>query len=236
MAALLAAVLFRRNIGAEVSLFTGVYAVPENAEGWFALLQSKPLFGLSSLAVFDLANYLLVGLMLVALAVLFGKQRKSLVAVALAGGMVGIILNFSVNISLPMLSLSQRYAMTESATEQADLIAAGQTLLAINNTSSAMPSAGAYLGILFVALASLLFALLLLPAHRVTGIVGIIASSLDLAYCLVDLLPPANIPDLYLAGCCRIILDDLAFSGWCCANQGGEGKVEWPIQLLVSVM
>ena len=86
MAALLAAVLFRRNIGAEASLFTGVYAVPGNAEEWFALLQGKPLFGLSSLAVFDLANYLLVGLMLVALAVLFGKQRKSLVAVALAGG------------------------------------------------------------------------------------------------------------------------------------------------------
>ena len=191
MAALLAAVLFRRNIGAEVSLFTGVYAVPENSEGWFALLQDKPLFGLNLLAVFDLLNYILVGLMFVVLAVLLGKERKSLVAVALASGTVGILLQFLVNISLSMFSLSQLYAATESETLRADLLDAGQTLLAINNTSSAMPSTGAFLGILFVALASLLFSLLLLSTHRVTGIMGIIASSLDLAYCLlIFFLPP----------------------------------------------
>ncbi len=198
MAALLAAVLFRRNIGAEISLFTGVYAVPENAEGWFALLQDKPLFGLASLGMFDLANYLLVGVMLLALAVLFGKQSKRLVAVALAGGMVGIILNFSVNISLRMLSLSQRYVMAESASEKWDLIGAGQSLLAINNTSSAMPGTGSYLGILFVALASLFFALLMVPAHRVTGIMGIIASSLDLAYCLLVFFLPPTFPTYLL--------------------------------------
>ena len=70
--------------------------------------------------------------------------------------------------------------------------------MAINNTSSAVPSAGAYLGILIVALASLLFALLLLPAHRVTGIVGIVASSLDLAYCLLIYFLPPTFPTYIL--------------------------------------
>ena len=198
MAALLAAVLFRRNIGAEVSLFTGVYAVPENSEGWFALLQDKPLFGLNLLAVFDLLNYILVGLMFVTLAVLFGKQRRSLMAVALASGMAGVCLNFSINNALTMLSLSKLEAVAESATEQAELLAAGQTLLAVNNTSLSMPGTGAFLGILFVALASMLFALLLLPAHRVTGIIGIIASGLDLAYCLLIFFLPPTFPTYLL--------------------------------------
>lgn len=198
MAALLAAVLFRRNIGAEVSLFTGVYAVPGNSEEWFALLQDKPLFGLATLGAFDLANYLLVGLMFVVLAVYLGKDRRSLIAVALASGMVGVCLNFLVNNSLTMLSLSQLYAVTESTVERAEFLTAGQTLLTLNNTSLGMPSTGIYLGILFVALASLLFSRLLFRAHKATGVVGIIASGLDLAYCLLIFFLPPTFPTYLL--------------------------------------
>ncbi|MFW5802197.1 MAG: hypothetical protein ACOCVC_09205, partial [Spirochaeta sp.] len=49
IAALLAALLFRRNFGAEVSLFIGVEAIPNNAAGWFDLLQASPFIGLSLL-------------------------------------------------------------------------------------------------------------------------------------------------------------------------------------------
>ncbi len=56
MAALLAALLFRRNIGAEVSLFIGVEAIPTTVADWYALLQANPFVGLSLLAVFDLVN------------------------------------------------------------------------------------------------------------------------------------------------------------------------------------
>ncbi len=41
MAALLAAILFRRNIGAEVSLFTGVAAIPHSAADWYALFAEQ---------------------------------------------------------------------------------------------------------------------------------------------------------------------------------------------------
>ena len=90
IAALLAAILFRRNIGAEVSLFTGVEAIPHSAADWYALLQSNPFVGLSFLAVFDLVDYALVGLVFLALAAALWSSHRSMAAIALASGMVGV--------------------------------------------------------------------------------------------------------------------------------------------------
>ena len=81
IAALLAAILFRRNIGAELSLFIEI--APQSAAEWYVLLQTKPFTGLASLAVFDLANYFLVGLLFLALTVAFWQRNKSLVIIAL---------------------------------------------------------------------------------------------------------------------------------------------------------
>ena len=52
IAALLAAILFRRNIGARCR-FTGMAGIPHSAVKWYALLQSNPFVGLSFLAGFD---------------------------------------------------------------------------------------------------------------------------------------------------------------------------------------
>jgi hypothetical protein len=90
LAALTAALLFRRNIGAEVSLFTGVEMIPTNAADWFSLLQSNPFVGLSFLAAFDLVNYFLVGLVFLALAARLWPLNKSLTTLALASGLVGV--------------------------------------------------------------------------------------------------------------------------------------------------
>lgn len=68
IAALIAAVLFRRNLAAEVSLFTGMESIPQSAAEWFHLLQTNPFVGLSFLAVFDLVNFFLVGLVFLAFA------------------------------------------------------------------------------------------------------------------------------------------------------------------------
>lgn len=54
IAAFLAALLFRRNIGAEVSLFAGIDSIPQSSADWFHVLQTNPFVGLSFLAVFDL--------------------------------------------------------------------------------------------------------------------------------------------------------------------------------------
>ena len=100
IAALLAAILFRRNIGAKVSLFTGVAAIPRSAAGWYALLRNNPFVGLSFLAVFDLVDYALVGLIVLALAAALWCNQRSISAIALASGMVGVAVGLASNISL----------------------------------------------------------------------------------------------------------------------------------------
>jgi hypothetical protein len=190
VAAILAALLFRRNIGAEVTLFTGVEAIPANVADWYALLQANPFIGLSLLAVFDLLNYLLVGVIFLALGAALWPLNKSAAALALVSGLVGVTINLASNISLTMFSFSQRYAAATSAAQRADLLAAGQTVLTGNDPLAAMPGTGSLIGLLLVALAGLLFSLALLPSHRVTAILGLFASGCDLAYCLVFPLTP----------------------------------------------
>ncbi len=190
VAALTAAILFRRNIGAEVSLFIGIEAIPTNAADWFGLLYVNPFVGLSLLAVFDLANYLLVGIVFLTLAVRLWPVNQSLAALALTGGLVGVTINLSSNISLTMFALSQRYAAAASAAQKADLLAAGQFILAANDPLSSIPGTGALVSLLLVALAGLLLSLLLLPSHRVTAIFGLLAGGCDLLYCLVFPLTP----------------------------------------------
>ncbi|MBN2004657.1 MAG: hypothetical protein JXA21_14975 [Anaerolineae bacterium] len=190
VAALLAALFFRRNIGAEVSLFTGVEGIPHSAAQWFVLLQTNPFVGLSFLAFFDLVNSALVGLVFLALGALLWRTHKSSVTVALASGLVGIAVSFTANISLTLLSLSQRYAVTATEAQKADLLAAGQAILATNDPLAAFPGTGAVVSLLLIALAGLLFAVLLLPSHRATAVVGLMAGGCDLVYCLTFPLTP----------------------------------------------
>lgn len=190
IAALLAALLFRRNIGAEVSLFTGIETIPNTVADWYLLLQANPFVGLSLLAFFDLLNYLLVGVIFLSLAARLWTLNKSLAATALASGLVGVTLNLASNISLTIFSFSQRYAAATSAAQRGDLLAAGQSVLAGNDPLAAIPGTGGLVSLLLVALAGLLFSLMLLPSHRWTAILGLLASGCDLAYCLVFPLTP----------------------------------------------
>lgn len=197
VAALIAAILFRRNISAELSLF--LEAAPQSAAEWYTLLQTNPFIGLASLAVFDLVNYFLVGLIFLALTVAVWQRNKSLVTMALTGGLVGIAVSFASNISLTMLSLSQRYATATSEVQKAELLAVGQTVLATNDPQAAFPGTGAYVSLLLIALAGVLFSLVLLRSNRATAIVGLLASGCDLAYCLTFPLRPAVPVYLFLA-------------------------------------
>jgi hypothetical protein len=70
------------------------------------------------------------------------------------------------------------------------LLSAGQTLLAFNGPLTSFPGTGTYLAWLLIALAGLSFSSLLLPSHRATAIVGLLAAGCDLAYCLTFPISP----------------------------------------------
>jgi len=191
IAALIAAILFRRNLGAEVSLFTGVQAVPHSVAEWYALLQRNPFVGLAFLSVFDLVNYTLEGLIFLALGAAIWQAHKSAAVMALASGLIGIAVSFSSNHSFSMFALSQQFATATSAAQKSAFLAAGQALLVTLDPLSTWPATGIYVSLLLIALAGWLFSISLFPSNRATAILGLLASGCDLAYCLTFALAPS---------------------------------------------
>jgi hypothetical protein len=125
-------------------------------------------------------------------------------------GLIGIAIYFASNQALPLLSLSHQYASAITAAQRSMLLADGQTLLTINQFSSP----GRYLSLLFIAVAGLLTSSIMLRSkafNRTTAYVGMLAASLDLAYCLAIVLVPAVDGELIavcfipVAGLCLMI-------------------------------
>lgn len=189
-AALLAGVVFRRNLSAEASLL-GVRA-PTSVADWFALLQSNRLLGLTLLSFFDVVGYALVGLMLLALGVALRRTHRGALAIALASGLAGVTVYSASNTALTMLSLSNQYAAATSDAQRSLLLAAGQASLATNQGS------GFQVSLFLLAAAGLLFSAVMLRSTafgRIAGYIGIVAAALDLAYCVAWVLVPAALQD-----------------------------------------
>ena len=192
VAALVAGLVFRRNLGAEISLFCQ-YAPPDSVSGWFTLLQDNKIVGLSYLNLFDVVDYLLLGLMFLALYAALSRFNKSYLTIAIALGFVGITIYCASNTALSMLFLSNQYAAATTEAQKSMLLAAGQALLAANNITH--PSTGIYVSFLLIALASMLASIVMLRSdvfNKATAYFGILASALDLAYCVAFILVPAK--------------------------------------------
>jgi hypothetical protein len=200
VAALIAGVLFRRNLSAEIGLFCQ-QTPPETVGDWFELLQSHRLLGLAYLNLFDLVDYALVGLMFLALYVLLRRFSKTGMAVAAAAGFGGIVVYLASNTALSMLSLSGQYAAAATDVQRDTLLAAGQALLALNRFSSpgAQPGGAGYVSLLLIAVAGMIVSSVMLKSalfNRATAYVGMLAGALDLAYCVTYAILPAVDTDL----------------------------------------
>lgn len=187
IAALLAGLIFRRNISAEIGLFSPI-ASPSSAGDWFALLESNRLLGLAYLNIFDLVHYGLAGLTFLALFVVLQQTNKSYMLIAVTSGLVGITVYFASNTAFSMLALSDQYVMAATAAEQNSFLGAGKALLAANPFSGpgAHPGTGGYISLFLVAAAGLIISIVMLRGKvfiRAAAYVGILAGILDLAYC-----------------------------------------------------
>lgn len=213
-AALLAAVVFRRYLGSEITLFLG-HAPPGTVIGWFTLLQTNRLLGLALLNVFDIVDYALVGLMFLALYAALRRANPSFMAIALSLGLGGIAVYFASNQAFSMLSLSDQYAAATTDAQRALLEAAGQALLAIHNPGALSQGTGIYTSYFLVAAAGLIISLVMLRSTifgKVTASVGILASAFDLAYCIALAFVPAR--DIYLVAVCLVSAAGLLLMIW----------------------
>ncbi len=202
IAALIAGLVFRRNLGAELTLLRDVSLIgvgpttpPATVMDWFTLLQNNPLFGLTWLNLFDMVNYVLVGMMFLALFAALRQANYSAITIAAALGFAGIVVYLASNQALTMLSLSDQYAAATTDVQRSMLLAAGQATLAIHDNAG-YEGTGLYLSFFFVTVTGLIISLVMLRSRirvfsKVTAYVGILANGFGLSYYLTLAFAPA---------------------------------------------
>jgi hypothetical protein len=201
IAALLAAIVFRRNWSAELFLLhtVGILArgpavAPTSATGWFSLLQEDVLIGLILFNVVDLINYALVGIVLLGLYAALRRVQRLVAALALVGGWIGVAVAFAANRGLAMLRLSRDYAASAAADERAVLLAAGEALLALDNPATLELASGETIALLLVTLGAIAMAVLMVrhPAFgRWTGWLGVAAEGIQMGTFAALVLAPS---------------------------------------------
>ena len=201
MAALLAVFVFRRNLSAELTLLSGFgilrnvpTAPPTRTIDWFSLLQENRIIGLTMLDVLDLVEYILVGLIFLALCAALWRTDKSAMVIATTLGIVGITVYLATNQAFSMLALSERYSAAATDVERSMLLAAGEALLAVQYPGSIYQGTGIYLSLLLVLLAGLIYSIVMLRSgvfSRATAVVGILANGIGLCYFLTLIFAPA---------------------------------------------
>lgn len=199
-ASLMAAAVFRRNLDAEWMLLRGTglvqvgpSAAPDTIEGWLLLIQQHPLLGLTFLNLFDLVNYALVGLIILALVSVLWQTSRSCMMLAGALGFMGVAVYFASNQAFSLLSLSHQYAAAATDAQRAVIQAAGQAVLTIHQNDS-YAGAGIYPSFLLVSTAGLIIAATMLWSDlfsRVTALMGILANGFQLSYYPVLIFAPA---------------------------------------------
>jgi hypothetical protein len=139
IAILVAIIFFRRNYGAEISAFNGfgIFKMPEieptSALEWFEVLQDYPYVGLSWLGLYDLVNFGLVGLFILALYAALKDFSPSLSLVALISGLLSVGVYWNSNQAFALLGLSNKFTQATTASQKDLFLAAGEGLLAIHN-------------------------------------------------------------------------------------------------------
>lgn len=159
----------------------GTDTTPAIAREWLALFAANPLLGLRNL---DLLNVTVSIITLPMYLALYAAHRRSEPALALLGFVlvaVGTTLFASSNAALPMLSLSNQYALATTAAERLAVEAAAAGLL----VRGAHGSFGAFPGFLLSEVGTLVVALAMLRGRvfgRVTAWLGILGASALVLY------------------------------------------------------
>ncbi len=199
-AALLAVFVFRRNLGAELMAFNGFgiltvpSTMPVSAAEWFALLHANPFVGLALLEVFDLVEYALVGVMFIALAVALWRSNRTAVLLGTICELIGIAVYFASNQAFALLSLSERYYAASTDAQRSPFLAAGESLLAIQNPGALYQGTGIYASLFLVLVGGLIISVVMWQSNvfsKAAAATGIVANGFMLAYYVALVAAPA---------------------------------------------
>lgn len=201
IAALIAAAIFRRNLGTEYILLRtmgafapGPTAAPTTAADWFALFRENVFLALTLFNLFDVVNYALVGLIYLALCSALRRVRPGAMALAAALGLTGVAVYLSSYRGFAMLALSARHAAATTDAARTTFVAAGEAVLAVSSPGSVYGDAGAYLSLFLVTVAGLIIAVAMRRSDLFGGVtawMGILAHGLELGLFLALAAAPA---------------------------------------------
>jgi hypothetical protein len=170
---------------------------------------------------FDIADYVLVGLMFLALYIALRKTNRSYAGIATTLSLVGILVYIISNTAFTMFSLSSQYASATTDEQRSKLLAAGQVVLAKGVPGAGYQGVGGLTSLFLLAVAGLIISVVMLSSkifNRSTAYVGITASIFDFAY---------------LSG--LAFLPSTAFYLWSSLFIGGAGLLLMIWHLLVGV-
>ena len=172
-------------------------ALPQTAVDRFTQFQANPLLGLYSLDLLNIVNQIFL---IPAYVALYAAQRKTSHAfslLALIIFLVGTTVFVTTNTALPMLELSNKYAVATTESQKALLAAAGEAMLVRGSHGSL----GVFIGFLLPNIAGLIMSFAMLSGKifsKVTSLAGIAGSILILAYIFLLTFAP-NVKDMATA-------------------------------------
>ncbi len=203
MAALAAAGVFRRNLAAEYFLLrmlgifsSGPEGLPVTSLDWFTLLRENRWLALVLLNFFDTFNYLLFGVMLIALFAALRRNGEAVMFVAAALGFVGIAVFLSSNQAFALAAMADQFVFAPSEAQRQVLLAGAQGVLAVNFRES-FSGAGLYPSFFCISLSGLLMAIVMRKSRifgRVAALLGLLANAFGLGYYLFLIFAPGLIP------------------------------------------
>jgi hypothetical protein len=202
MAGLIAAIFIRRNFDAEFYLLRmagifkdGPVVEPGSILEWFELLHQSKLIGLTLLNLFDVGNYLLVGLLFLALCAALKRENEALMAVAIFLTILAVSTYLSSNQAIAMNTLSDQFTRATTGEQQALLLVTGQAVLLIHNNAT-YAGMGIYPSFLLISIAGLMISGAMLHSHifnRTTVWIGLIANITGLGYYIILVFIPTAV-------------------------------------------
>ena len=197
VAALLAALVFRRWLSAEFGMFQSLgwiqkQATPSTPLEWFSLLQTNKFVGLLLLNVFDIVNYLLAALMYLGIYSLLRSHDKAYMRFAMFLTAIGTAIYLPSNQATNILSLSNQYFASVTDVQKQLILAAGQYALTINDPVTF--GTGVFWGYMFFYAAGFILSIGILrngPITKWIAVVGIIANAFGLIYFVTSFFGPS---------------------------------------------
>ena len=173
-----------------VSTVLGLDAKPTTALDYFEMYAGD--LGAAFLRD-DFSSLIIIGLYLGLVPGLFGALRRDnpgLAALASVMAVVGVACGFATHSGFSLYHLSGQYTAATTAAERAQIVAAGEAVLAANIWNSS----GGYMAGIMLQGYGVILSLLMLRGSRfskVTAIAGLLANGLDLAQHLIHPFAPA---------------------------------------------